>query len=902
MNADSGPWDGHPGEETAGQDGRALSDGLSPDGWTWPDVRGLDLVPPPDVAEAVQDTAGQMNAPCQQNEDCASGLCIETGAGSVCTMTCVEECPLGWVCKGLNLYGSDTVFVCVPQYLNICKACKTIEDCGTPESVCFAFGPEEESACTVSCATASDCPLELGYTCRMPEGICQPPTASCSCLPGDEGKEMACSTENEHGICSGKRTCGAEGWSPCDAKAAALDLCDGNDNDCDGAADEDFAGLGEPCDTEDSDLCATGTWTCTPDGSAVECVNEAETDIVDVCDGNDNDCDGDKDEDFPLKGLLCDGEDADLCENGSWTCTQDGTGVECVNESETDVVDVCDGQDNDCDGDKDEDFPSKGEACDSADSDVCKNGTWTCTQDGTGVECINETATDLVDVCDGTDNDCDGSPDEDFQALGMPCDSGDSDLCQTGTWTCNAAGTDVECVNETLTDILEICDYLDNDCDGMVDEGFDTLGLACDGVDSDLCQNGTWTCSQDGTGVECVNETAVNIPETCDAQDNDCDGQVDEEFPTKDLACDGEDGDLCKNGTWTCSQDGSGVECVNENPADVVELCDGQDNDCDGDVDEVFPSLGQACDSGDSDLCKFGTWTCKGDGSAVECVNEQPSNVVEKCDAKDNDCDGEVDEDFPSKGLACDSNDSDLCKKGTFTCKGDGSGVECVNESPTNIKEICDYKDNDCNGQTDEGFLAQLGQPCDGTDSDLCKNGTQTCKQDGSGVECVNEKPVNIPEVCDGQDNDCNGSVDPENADGCTTYFLDGDSDGYGSSTTPGKCLCSKSGNYKVTDKSDCYDGNGNAHPNQGGWFKVHRGDGSYDYDCNGSGDKHWSQVASSCTLSLEVCSGTAGWSGSAPACGAGGTWRQNCHWVFDPFGGKVGCYFDDSSLTQECH
>jgi hypothetical protein len=844
MNADSGAWDAGADGETLSQDGRTLGDGAFPgDGLVF-DQRGIDTAWHPDAGDAQEDLAGQMNAPCQQPEDCASGLCIETGAGSVCTMTCVEECPLGWVCKGLTLYGSDTVFVCVPQYLNICKPCETDEDCGTPESVCHKFAGDEAASCTVGCAKADDCPIWDGYTCQAPDMVCQPPTVSCSCLPEDAGKTKPCVNSNDLGTCSGESMCEATGWSDCSAATPASDVCDGLDNDCDGNVDEDFPTLAAPCDSDDSDLCAKGTWTCTADGLAVECVNEEETDIVDVCDG----------------------------------------------------------QDNDCDGDKDEDFPTKGQPCDSDDSDLCENGTWTCTADGSGVECVNETATDLVDVCDSIDNDCDGQADQDFPLKGLACDSGDLDLCENGTWTCTPDGLELECINEAKLDIIEICNYLDDDCDGEVDEGFASLGQACDGVDSDNCQYGTWTCTQEGLGVECVNETQVNIEDVCDGQDNDCDGDKDEDFPLKGQPCDGDDGDLCKNGTWTCSGDGTKLECVNEDPAGIVETCDGQDNDCDGDVDETFAQKGQACDGDDSDFCKFGFYTCKGDGTGVECVNENPAGVVEKCDGKDNDCDGDVDEDFPTKGQACDSGDSDLCKYGTLTCRGDGTGVECVNENPANVKEICDYKDNDCNGQTDEGWNGQLGQACDGNDSDLCKNGTITCKGDGTGTECVNEMPVNIPEVCDGQDNDCNGSIDPENSGGCTTYYHDGDSDGYGSSTMAGKCLCSKTGAYKVTDKTDCYDGNGNAHPYQAGWFTGHRGDGSFDYDCNGSSDKHWPQVASSCTLSLEVCSGTAGWSGSAPACGSGGTWRQNCHWVFDPFGGKVGCYFDDSSKIQECH
>ena len=80
----------------------------------------------------------------------------------------------------------------------------------------------------------------------------------------------------------------------------------------------------------------------------------------------------------------------------------------------TSIAETCDGTDEDCDGDTDEDFPLKGSACDGADADSCTNGTWTCKGDGSGLECVNETTTDIPETCDGTDEDCDGETDEDL--------------------------------------------------------------------------------------------------------------------------------------------------------------------------------------------------------------------------------------------------------------------------------------------------------------------------------------------------------------------------------------------------------------------------------------------------------------------------------------------------------
>ena len=328
-----------------------------------------------------------------------------------------------------------------------------------------------------------------------------------------------------------------------------------------------------------------------------------------------------------------------------------------------------------------------------------------------------------------------------------------------------------------------------------------------------------------------------------------------------------------------------------------MELCNDGDDDCDGDIDETFPNKGQACDGGDSDLCENGTWTCKADGSSTECVNEDPAGITETCNQADDDCDGQVDEDFPTLGEPCDGNDSDLCLYGTYTCKPNGTGVRCVNEDPANVKEKCNGVDDDCDGALDEGFPT-LGEACDGADSDLCLNGTYTCNGAGNGVECVNEDPVNIPEVCNGDDDDCDGSTDPENSGGCENYHKDQDNDSYGDANSPPKCFCSATGVYDVFTSNDCYDGNNDAHPNQPAWFKNHRGDGSFDYNCSGSQEKHWTAVAGGCALFQDLCSGVPGWSGSAPACGANGTWKNNCHWVL----AWPPCKFDSASRKQECH
>ncbi len=650
---------------------------------------------------------------CTDNNDCLDGLCMIHMGDRVCSQPCVAECPQGWRCLEVDTPGGDVMFACVSDFSHLCLPCVGNSDCSNEDNqnVCVEYG-DAGAFCGSTCEEDFDCPD--GFECRDSDSVqggssrqCFNTADVCECSQTaiTLGLSTGCSLSNEFGTCDGVRSCTETGMSDCNAQVPQAEICDGLDDDCDEAIDEESCDDANPC-TQDN---------CRAEGceflpvSGLDCDDDNAFTRNDVCNEN-GICIG---ESFDCPVLIC---VLDAVPNGeSCEINYKPAGSFCNDDNASTRSDLCDGSGG-CYGTL---YSCEPAPCESQST---TNGTdCDVTYLSEGFPCNDSNPFTKTDVCDGsghcsgelydcTPNQCSltSVPDGydcavEYKPLGIPCDDNNPSTnfdacdgfggCVGEPYSCN----DNPCVKNAIPDGFdcEILEYWDNQ-HSCNDGEFTTRNDSCDG--SGNCIGETYTCSPS----QCQSTSVANGVD-CDVVNKGAGEACDDGSPyTRYDQCNGLGG--CSGEAYTCETN----QCIiNSSP-----------NGFNCDIE--YWGVGHACSDG---LFTTKNDSCNGAG---QCLGVPYSCVPSPCEASSS-----------PNGIGC-------------VVEHKPAGLVCNDGNQTTVNDICD------------GYGGCYGTPlictpnqCESSSQAINEECVSTPEPPGEG--CNDGNAGTRQDICDGAGS-CTGS------------------------------------------------------------------------------------------------------------------------------------------------
>jgi hypothetical protein len=542
-----------------------------------------------------------------------------------------------------------------------------------------------------------------------------------------------------------------------------------------------------------------------------------------ICDGIDNNCNTEIDEEV-LITFYSDG-DEDGFGNSNITmeaCSQNNgfvsIGTDC-NDGDPNVFpgadEICDDKDNDCNDEIDEglallfyiDQDGDGFGDEEQAVEACSPafGLSTIANDCNDQD-INISPL-AVEVCDGLDNNCDGETDEDvttiyyrdFDEDGFGDENNTEEACvQPEGYIVNADDCD-DIESYVNPSAVEVCDTMDNDCDDDIDEA-GSIGEATFYADID----------NDGFGDPNTTLVSCTLPVGYATTNTDCDDGAIDTYP------------------------------------DAPELCNNIDDNCDDDIDEDeaidaqhwnidYDSDGFGSDSYVLVQCAQPTGYVLDDTDCNDSMSSIYPNAVEYCNEMDDDCDGNIDEldavdlstfyeDIDNDGYGINSSTTESCSAPTNYSAVSGDCDDGNDAVSPNALELCNNIDDDCDGNIDESDSTDVAIFYSDADEDGFGDPSQSIESCSQPIGFVDNDQdcndsdsstnPNIIELCNDVDDDCNGIIDDEILLPHVTYYLDNDGDGYGDPTAS-IIDCMEPTGY-VTNDEDCNDLNSTLSPING--------------------------------------------------------------------------------------